>query len=303
MPAPTFSPEQQQWIAAFNQRHPGFDVQSVNDLRHRAQADPQGIADYLILANRLGLSDNGPYKNFFLNPVTGQVREEMSGTKAALLGGLGAAAVIGTAGLAAPYLGGGGAAAAETLPEIAATSSPATGLSAPGVTGALAGGGAGQNVLGTLGKYGSEIGDLASGAASGLSAGRRYDAQLNAQNAARNNAALVDIGTFNLQAPAARTNQVARGEVLQTMQDAPLTGDPRIDKFAGGGLRPSAFGQNSRQAGGELSREALAALLHGTDQITPQLATPSRAGTGENVLAGVGLGTSILGALKKWGRR
>src|SRR6185369_11288352 len=120
---------------------------------------------------------------------------------------------------------------------------PTTDLAA-GTTMAAAGGG-GAGILGSLGKYGGVLGDLGNvvtRAAAADAAGRREDAANNARGIAENNAAKVQAAQFNLGLPSVRTNQVARGEVLNTMKDAPLTVDPRIDKFAGGGLIPSAFG-------------------------------------------------------------
>jgi hypothetical protein len=92
------------------------------------------------------------------------------------------------------------------------------------------------------------------------------------------------------------------GDLMSTMKDAAPTGDPRIDKFGGGGLRPSAFGPATQQAGDELKRQALKNLLSGQGQINPQLTTPKRAGFGENALAGAGIGLNILEAYGRFGR-
>ena len=221
------------------------------------------------------------------NSETGQWERPMNWGN---LAALGIGGVLTGGALSAALGGGAGAAGAGG----AASTGAGAGATAAGV--GAAGGSSG--VLGTLGTLGN-IGEVVGGMAGGLGAGRRYDAQQAAQDAAQNNRSLLDVGSFNMAAPSVRTDQTARGEVLSTMHNAPLTGDPRIDKFSSGGLRPDAFGPNSRQAGAALSRQALDALMKGSDQITPQMARPSKAGIGENVLAGTGAGLSILGMLKK----
>jgi len=45
-----------------------------------------------------------------------------------------------------------------------------------------------------------------------------------------------------------------------------------------------------------LKREALLKLMNGGDQITPQITTPRKAGTGENVLGGLGMAANLYGA-------
>lgn len=151
--------------------------------------------------------------------------------------------------------------------------------------------------LGILGALGGVLGDGASAAA----AGRRSDAAEQAQFNALNNQALLGTSQFNLEAPGQRVGQVARGDILSSMQDAAPTGDPRIDKFAGGGLRPSAFGASSRQAGGELQRQALMALMSGSDKITPQLSTLPKAGKLETLGGISGLIGGLAGAAQEGG--
>lgn len=61
-----------------------------------------------------------------------------------------------------------------------------------------------------------------------------------------------------------RAQQVARGDLLARMQDINIEGPSHITKFnVSGGMRPSALGPNARAAGGELSNQALAALIEG----------------------------------------
>jgi len=206
---------------------------------------------------------------------------------ASLASGVGSAA--GAGGLASSGLGGSGLSSA---------------VPGSGFTSGVGGSGGGGSLLGTLSKA-SKFGDLADMATQGAGAqaqGRRADSQADANAADSNNRARANIAAFNLNAPAARANQVARGDVLQTMQNGGPTGDPRIDKFGGGGLRPSAFGTDSRLAGQDMKRQALLALMNNSDQITPQLTTPQKAGTGENLLAGVGMGMNVASGLSAAGK-
>lgn len=190
---------------------------------------------------------------------------------------------VGAAPIAAPATGG-------TLPAtVLGNGATGTVAGGTGISGTAAGGSAAGGILGTLKKYSGAAGDmgtLLTGAAGGAAEGRRKDAAENRYRA-----------EYNRDLPAVRTNQVTRGEVLNTMQDAKPTGDPRIDKFGGGGLRPSAFGPMSRQAGGELARGALSNLMN-PDQ---DRLKPSQAGMGENIAAGAGLGLSIFDLLRKYG--
>lgn len=164
------------------------------------------------------------------------------------------------------------------------------------------------SVLGKIGKgalnvatggISGAIGDVLGGGAKASAEGRRGDADLQARMAALNNRALLDAAVFNRDLPGVRANQVARGDVLSTMHDAAPTGDPRIDKFGGGGLRPSAFGADTHQAGSALKRQALAHLMGG-EQFTPQIATLPDSGLLEKIggIAGIvgGVGQAIGGA-------
>jgi hypothetical protein len=87
------------------------------------------------------------------------------------------------------------------------------------------------------------------------------------------------------------------------MQNAPLTGDPRIDKFSGGGLRPSAFGPNARQAGALESSTALNGLQNpSTDRLVPQEIPPVGGSTVNNILSAAGTGLDIFSLLQKYGK-
>lgn len=210
-----------------------------------------------------------------------------------MVGGLGAAGALGGGGAA-------GGAAATSGVALPAETVGLAGSGFGGVAASTAGGGGILSTLGKVGKYGqsaSDIGEAFTNGAAGMRQGRAQDDLAGLSIATANNRAKLDTAKFNMEAPGMRAQQVGRGEIMQTMQDAPMTGDPRVDKWAGGGLRPSAFGPQSREAGGALSRQALQALLSGSDQIDPQLAQRTKAGAGENIASGVGLGLGVLGAL------
>lgn len=62
----------------------------------------------------------------------------------------------------------------------------------------------------------------------------------------------------------ARARQVALGDALANVQDVNIDAPSHITKFnISGGMRPSMLGPNARQAGSELSNQALASLLEG----------------------------------------
>ena len=61
-----------------------------------------------------------------------------------------------------------------------------------------------------------------------------------------------------------RAQQTARGDALANVQDVSISRPSHITDFnISGGMRPSALGPNARQAGAELSNQALAKLLDG----------------------------------------
>src|SRR5678815_2889698 len=72
---------------------------------------------------------------------------------------------------------------------------------------------------------------------------------------------------FSIDAPTRRAGQVSLGDILKNIQDVHLNiagVDPSAYSVTGG-LRPSVLGDLSRQAGGELSKQALEALLNKSD--------------------------------------
>lgn len=202
-----------------------------------------------------------------------------------------------------------GKVALKAAPFVAApfTGGASLGLGALGAGGAAAGAG---GVLGALGKIGqvagkvgkvaSAIGPVAGAAAAGAAGGRREDALIRNQLTRGNNRDALDAAEFNVRSPGVRASQVARGDVLSTMRDAAPTGDPRIDKFGGGGLRPSAFGDRSRAAGDELASQAMEGL-QGGDRITPERSQLEGSGLLEKIGGGIGLAGGLAGALQQGG--
>jgi hypothetical protein len=207
----------------------------------------------------------------------------------------------------------------------AASPALAAALGGLGLGGAM--GGAVGGALGTagniLGRSAGNIGQVAGGAASGLTGQRLAEAQLNqgvdrnaleraslgiGQNTSRDAQAL-QRAQFGIDAASARAKQAAYGDQLQNIQDVNIDFAPRtgaLPKFnIAGGLRPSNFGPNARQAGGELSRQALLALMNKSDVPAasaavdlPTIGGYTHAGAGEKTLQGIGLGGSLWGALQ-----
>lgn len=72
---------------------------------------------------------------------------------------------------------------------------------------------------------------------------------------------------LGIEAPNTRASQVMRGDLMSNVQDVGVTGlPPQVPRIQfTGGLRPSALGPNARAAGSALSRQALQALLTGSD--------------------------------------
>ena len=97
--------------------------------------------------------------------------------------------------------------------------------------------------------------------------------------------------------PAARAAQAARGDVQSGIQDYHATFNPDGTYTTTGGLRPSLLGPNARQAGGEMGRQALMALMTKSD--VPELSTPQHSGVLEKGLGATGFLSSIGSALGK----
>ena len=111
-----------------------------------------------------------------------------------------------------------------------------------------------------------------------------------------------------------RAQQVALGDLIANTQDVHLDLPAGIPRFnISGGMRPSAFGPNTRQAGQNLSRQALLAQMSGSDipglpdvsqlgTAAPALSKLSEAGPLDSILnigSAVGLGASGIDEILK----
>lgn len=258
------------------------------------------------------------------------------GTAAALTGG--ALSAAGAFGGAAGGVGGIGTGASAT--GAGAGTAVGTGGAAAGVGGGLLGGlGKGLGWLNRAAPLLGSLSGIAGNAATGAAAGRATEAELllrqqqlqqqTARDAAAdafNRGAYQGDDTFRrgqfaqqqqndqLQRPSLFGRQALAGGLMQGLQDVNI-GRPAgstIPTFnVSGGLRPSAMGQQARDAGGEMSRVALMNMLSGGPapiamgpqaDLGPGYQTPAevplpQAGPGGTLLGGLGLGGSLLGGL------
>ncbi len=217
----------------------------------------------------------------------------------------GFAAGIGGMAVLPALLGGGGAAAGGS-----AFGSNATGAaiaSDPALAG-LATGGSHLGVGSILGALG-DIGQIAGKAGAASAAGRQQEALLGLNrdraaadlyNTESNNA--LNASKMGLAAPNARMKQVLLGELLANSHGSPQavgSGRQHIVQYQTG---LDALGAGGHAGGADLARQALQALLTKSDvpnYPTPPPITPiPKASAGENIGAGLGIGGSILGALK-----
>jgi hypothetical protein len=194
------------------------------------------------------------------------------------------------------------------------------GAGAP-ILGAVAGG---LGVAGkAIGNSAGDVGRVTGAAGEGLTNQRIAEAQANSgvdrnklersgqqvtQNINRDSQAL-ERAKLGISAPLDRAKQAAYGDALHNIQDVNIDFSPRsgsLPKFnVSGGIRPSMFGPQARQAGDELSRQALMALMSKSDVPSasplvdmPEIGGYTHAGAGEKALQGVGLGSSIWGAIQ-----
>lgn len=211
----------------------------------------------------------------------------------------------GQLGYATGLFGGAAPAAGEAIPGVeglsaiapytaAADAAPAGFIEGAGAAGLPAVGKA-KSVWDDIGGSLTDVGQTLSGAAEGSASQRltEYDRQLS-----RDRNELVRNQQV-IQAPATRTKQVAAGDALQNVQDVDWNYQPQSGPLPPvsytGGLRPSMLGDNARQAGGELSRQALMHLMNQDD--VPPLAPMTQETGGEKAMAGVGLGANIGGLI------
>lgn len=228
-------------------------------------------------------------------------------TGGAALGAFGGAGAAGAGGAAAAGSAGTGAGlagiegAAFGLPAASAAMIPGA-IAAPAI-GATSGG---AGILGTLSKFASkgkaltDVGNTLSQGAGSLAEGRRADSTADMYAAGSNNRARLDAADFNMTAPVSRAQQVAKGDLMSAnIPQSTSSGSGRDISFSGG-IGPQSFGPDTTAAGNELKKQALLALMTKSDHLDPQITQPRRAGAGENLMAGAGLATNLLGTLGKF---
>jgi hypothetical protein len=146
-------------------------------------------------------------------------------------------------------------------------------------------------ILGGLGK-------LASGASGAAKEGRLDESFQQAMIDRQNALMQLQASEFNIGAPNIRASQAARGDLLANVQPVTGTGSGR-DYRVTGGLDPSVFGPNTRQAGSLLSSQALQALQSGSDQLSPTMSSIPKSGRLERFLGAAGLAGGIGGAISE----
>lgn len=208
--------------------------------------------------------------------ATGQVPADIAGAAAASAG-----AETG-AGVSSGLLG----ASAETAADVAGTGAAAS-------SGGLTAGGAVKGAMAAYKGYNQLARLVGSGAASEAGA-RRSDAQQQAGMDTSNNAAQLNAAKFNLGAPDTLLHRLARVGVGMNAKDVGPTGDARIDKFGGGGLRPSLLQNPETQQGfKEAQRQALMSLMNKDYQVKPAVSTLPKPGLMENVGGGIATASGL----------
>lgn len=110
------------------------------------------------------------------------------------------------------------------------------------------------------------------------------------------------LGAKSLEAtlPSTRMSQVARGDFAANAQDVTASGPERVMNNVihfSGGLRPSAFGPATRDAGSKLAGLAGSALGNETMPTAPTLPQLPESSLTDSLLSGATGATGILGAL------
>jgi hypothetical protein len=299
---PWYQQQLQQW--GQDPGHPTLSKDQSHQLVRLAQANGAVVDEGNIEVDNHG--------NF--NPIGHKMRNALIAAGvagAALTGGaaLGAFGGAGAAGGAGASAAGAGASAVPALGGGATLAANLGGAGALAGLGGGAGAAAGGGVLGTLGTIGrhaqtlSDLGNGLSQGAAGMASGRRDDNNADMYAASANNRARLDAAEFNMGAPVTRAQQVAKGDLMAAnIPQSQSTGSGRDVSFSGG-IGPQYFGADTTQAGNEMKRQALMALMSGSDKLEPQITQPRRAGVGENIMAGAGMGANVLGTLGRIGRR
>ena len=132
--------------------------------------------------------------------------------------------------------------------------------------------------------------------------GRMTDALTQDRLNASNNAANLNAAEFNIGTPVTRAQQVAKGDLMAAMiPNASRSGSGR-DLQLTGGVNPGLFGADTTAAGNELKKQALQALMTGSDKQTPVQSTIQKPGLMEKIGGVAGTAGGILGALSGFNR-
>ena len=199
------------------------------------------------------------------------------------------AALVGSAGIAAPMIMGGMGAAGA----VGGGASAAAG--AAGTAGATAAGGS-MGLGSLISKYApmiGNIGDVASSIAKGRGEGRQAEANYGLSR----DAIAQRSASANIDADSTRTRQAILLSLLSGMQDAQITPPSHIaDRMPqmSGGFKPSAI-QGREQIVAAMRPRIMQSLL--TGQHMPNMTPEPQAGGFDALLSGLGMGGSLLGAL------
>ncbi len=135
-------------------------------------------------------------------------------------------------------------------------------------------------------------GNLAGSYGAGRAAGRAAESTANNQYDLLRLAA----ARLNLDAPSARARNSVRGDVLANARpvsvSGPITGTHGQIPQISGGLSPALFSQNTRDLGGQMSRDALLSQMQGGGDFQPQ-AQPQSTGL-DKLLTGLGIGGQLV---------
>lgn len=143
----------------------------------------------------------------------------------------------------------------------------------------------------------SDVGGVLGSAGTSAAHGRREDADEQARMNIANNRAQLDAAQFNMGAPVTRAQQVAKGDLMAAnIPQSQSTGGGRDVSFSGG-IGPQYFGADTTQAGNEMKRQALMALMSGSDQVHPAMSSIPKSGILEKIGGTAGLIGGLVGAM------
>jgi hypothetical protein len=161
------------------------------------------------------------------------------------------------------------------------------------IVGLLPGGG---TLTGAL-DLASDVGGVLGAGGAAAKHGRMDEADLQARMNGLNNRAQLDAAQFNMGAPVTRAQQVAKGDLMSAnIPQSQSTGSGRDVSFSGG-IGPQYFGADTTQAGNEMKRQALMALMSGSDQVHPAMSSIPKSGILEKIGGTAGLIGGLVGAI------